>query len=448
MITRRVKVQLVAFTTMALVASALIFFHYTHIPSLMGIGQTRFEVDFPEGGGLYPHANVTYRGVTVGKVRSMELTPDGAKAELTVATSAHVPRDVTATIKSVSAIGEQYVDLVPKADAGSDLMRSGDTVPVADSKVPVPIATVLDRVDTLLTSVPRNNLTTVLDEADRGFRGIGPDLLRLNTNVQALIRDADANYPQTHRLLTDAGPVLDTQLRSSNETRAWAANLNKFTDQLRASDPALRQMLKDVPPAADQVSGLLDDLSARAPQLIGSADVSAHLLKAYYPSLEQVLSVYPLVAAADIASDAPDRGRQFRLSFKSIVNYPGGCSTGWPQQGQRYGPRPSYVISDEMSAPNAYCRIPQGDPRVARGARNLQCFEPGSPAGRRAALITQCRGGGYTQNAPAFSDTLVQNPLAPSATALLQLFAPPSGSTRTVSRPRSWTGLMLTGVSR
>ena len=254
MITLRVKIQLIAFVTMATIASALIFFHYTHIPSLMGIGQTRFEVDFPEGGGLYPHANVTYRGVTVGKVTGMHLTSTGAVADLSVSTAAQVPRAVTAAVKSVSAIGEQYVDLVPKPGSSASVMRSGDRVPVADAQVPVPIAQVIDQVDTLVSSVPRNSLTTVLDEADRAFRGLGPALTRLNTDAQALIGAADANYPQTHQLITDAAPVLDTQLRSSRQIGTWAANLNGFSRQLRGSDAQLRDMLRDVPPAANQDS--------------------------------------------------------------------------------------------------------------------------------------------------------------------------------------------------
>lgn len=446
MITQRVKVQLVVFSVMGMIACLMIFFHYTRMPSLLGFGQTKFSVDFPEGAGLYPHANVTYQGVTVGKVARMRLTDDGVVADLSVDSDAQVPKGVVASIRSVSAIGEQYVDLVPKAGSSDVAIADGDVVPIADTRVPISVARVLDDVDGLLGSIPRDSLDTVLAEAEQAFRGIGPDMARINTDAQALIASADENYSATHRLIADAEPVLDTQIRSSAELRSWLRDLNGFTAELSKHDRGIRELLADVPPAADRVTGVIADLNQIAPRLISSSDVTAHLLKAYYPSVEQVLSVYPLVSAADMASLRYEDGAQFRLSFKTIVNYPGGCAEGWPKAGQPYGYRPSTVITDSESAKNAYCRIRQDDPRVARGARNLQCFEPGSPPHRRAALVTQCRGAGYTADAEPFQDLLITNPLASSGNALL---APLNGASplRSVSRPASWQALLL-GVTQ
>ncbi|MCW2751517.1 MAG: hypothetical protein JWR83_2627 [Aeromicrobium sp.] len=442
MITNKVRIQLIAFVTMGTIAAALIFFHYARIPTLMGFGQTQVRVDFAKGAGLYPNANVTYRGVTVGTVAGMDIAGDHITADLSIDSSAHVPEDVTASIKSVSAIGEQYVDLVPKAGARSTALADGSHIKLADTHVPIQIAQVLDNVDTLLTSVPAGSLATVLDEADKGFNGLGPDLAQLNRDAQALIADADTNYEATHQLIVDANPVLGTQISTSPQIRSWASDLAGFSTALRKSDKQVRGLLTSVPPAAQSVTGLLNDLSKDAPALIRTADVSATLAKAYYPAIEQVLTVYPLVAAADIASDAPDRGNQFRLSFKAIANYPGGCSDGWPKAGQPYGYRPSTVLSDAISAPNAYCRIKQSDPRVVRGARNLQCFEPGSTKGERAALITQCRRGGYTENAPPFTTILVNDPLAPFGSSLLGSFNPGDPG-RTASRATSWQGLLM-----
>ena len=43
----------------------------------MGIGSYHVTADFVAGGGLYQNANVTYRGVTIGRVESVGLTNDG-----------------------------------------------------------------------------------------------------------------------------------------------------------------------------------------------------------------------------------------------------------------------------------------------------------------------------------------------------------------------------------
>ena len=74
-------------------------------------------LELPAAGGLYQFSNVTYRGVQLGKVTSVGLTPTGAKATLSLSTSPKVPADLTAQVLSVSAVGEQYVDLQPKTDS-------------------------------------------------------------------------------------------------------------------------------------------------------------------------------------------------------------------------------------------------------------------------------------------------------------------------------------------
>lgn len=446
MIVRRVKIQLLVFSALTLVACGLIVFHYIRVPALMGVGQERVTATFAEGAGLYPQANVTYRGVAIGKVTAVRLTPAGVEADLRISKDARVPEQVDAVIKSVSAIGEQYVDLIPRSGGGPRL-ESGANIPIEHTRVPRDIATVLDDVDSLLSSVPNGSLKVVLDEAQKGFAGLGPDLTRLNVNAQALIDAASRNYGVTRQLIADAGPALNTQVSTSKAIRAWTNDLAGFTRELRHNDRQVRSALTSVPPAAAQVSQLLDDLSEPMPRFLESADVTADLLAAYHKPLEQVLVVYPMVAANDIAGYAPSRGGLFRMAFKTIANYPGGCSEGWPKAGEPLGPRPSTALADEAFPQGAYCRIAPNDPRVARGIRNLQCFEPGSPPGRRAATIEQCRGGGYKPHAAAFTYVPVPNPLAPAGNGLLDMFGG-SSTTGSPSQHMTWQSLLLGPVTR
>ena len=61
---------------------------------------------------------MTYRGVQIGKVTEVKLTETGAEATLTLDTSPKIPADLQAEVRSVSAVGEQYVDLRPRTDSG------------------------------------------------------------------------------------------------------------------------------------------------------------------------------------------------------------------------------------------------------------------------------------------------------------------------------------------
>jgi phospholipid/cholesterol/gamma-HCH transport system substrate-binding protein len=393
MITRFVRVQLVVFTVLTLIAMFMIVFVYVKVPSLLGVGQIQVTADFPTTGGLYPNANVTYRGYTVGKVSKIDLIPGAVRATLSIDDTQTPPRNSKVEVHSVSAIGEQYVDFVPPDDPGPPVANGGH-IGIQQTSVPPPIANVLDDVDNLTTSLNPQSLDTVLTQAAAAFDGLGPDLGRLADNTQKLVAAANENYQPTQQLINDAPALLDAVRQSDPSIRQWAGNLSSFTGTLAANDPQIRAMLRDVPPAASRAGDLLQELSLTTPTLLGSTDVLAKLAKAYNKPIEQVLVFYPLVTVENLQA-APEylSPGVFKFNLETTVNPPM-CTTGWVPEGQPGGPRPSSDVTDEELPANSYCKLPQDDPRVARGARNLPCFEPGSPPGRRAGTIQECRGDG------------------------------------------------------
>ena len=81
MLTRFIKIQLVLFTILTIIAhpgAGLVL--PASCPALVGIGQYKLYADLPRSGGLYATANVTYRGTQIGKVTSVEPTENGARA--------------------------------------------------------------------------------------------------------------------------------------------------------------------------------------------------------------------------------------------------------------------------------------------------------------------------------------------------------------------------------
>src|SRR5882757_209678 len=86
--------------------------YYLRLPSVAGIGQYTLTAELPASGGLYATANVAYRGVTIGKVTDVAPTANGVRATLSIDDRYKIPVDATANVHSVSAIGEQYLDLV------------------------------------------------------------------------------------------------------------------------------------------------------------------------------------------------------------------------------------------------------------------------------------------------------------------------------------------------
>ena len=130
---KRVKVQLAILTVLAVVVISLMTLHVMKLPAkLFGVGRYTVTMELPQTGGLYATGNVTYRGTEVGRVQSVHLTDTGVAAVLSLKSGIDIPSDVKAEVHSQSAIGEQYVDLLPRSDTAPPL-KNGDVIPLRDA---------------------------------------------------------------------------------------------------------------------------------------------------------------------------------------------------------------------------------------------------------------------------------------------------------------------------
>src|SRR5438477_6289784 len=70
---------------------------------------------FEDSGGVFTGQEVTYRGVTVGRVGHLNVARHGVRIELVIDKSFDkIPRDGTkARVMFKSAVGEQFIDLLP-----------------------------------------------------------------------------------------------------------------------------------------------------------------------------------------------------------------------------------------------------------------------------------------------------------------------------------------------
>lgn len=107
----------------------------------------------------------------------------------------------------------------------------------------------LRAVNTGVQAIPRDNLTTVIDESYIAFGGLGPDLARLTRGgATTLAIDTRNNLPALTTLIDDAKPILDTQTETSDSIQTWASNLAQVTNQLQLQDESVQGLLVNGPP--------------------------------------------------------------------------------------------------------------------------------------------------------------------------------------------------------
>ncbi|MDT5128845.1 MAG: phospholipid/cholesterol/gamma-HCH transport system substrate-binding protein [Mycobacterium sp.] len=388
-LTRRIRIQLAILVVVALVAGAILIFGYIRVPRMLGAGVYTVTVQLPQAGGLYPSGNVTYLGTEVGRVTSVHLTDSGVAAVLSLKSGVAIPSDLDAQVHSQSAIGEQYVALLPRNGDAAPL-KDGDVVPVNRTSVPPDINELLDATNVGLQAIPHDNLKTAIDESFTAVGGLGPDLSRLVKGSTALAKDARANLDPLLTLIDQSKPVLDTQTDTADSVQAWAAHLADITAQMRSNDSAVQGILHEGPAAADEARALFDRLQPTLPVLLANLVSVGQVAVTYHASIEQLLVLLPkgvenMQAISTANRNTKQDYKGAFLDFNLNLNLPPACNTGFlPAQQVR---SPIFEDSPDRPPGDVYCRIPQDSTFNVRGARNYPCV---TRPGKRAATVKLC----------------------------------------------------------
>lgn len=389
-VSRRIGIQLAVFTVISLVAGTFMAVGYIRLPAMLGFGRYTVTMELPRSGGLYPSSNVTYRGTKVGKVESVHVGEHGGvQAELSLESGIDIPSDLKAEVHSQSALGEQYVALLPREGTAAPL-KDGDVIAMKDTSVPPAIDSLLDGTNRGLLAIPHDALKTTVDESYVAFGGLGPELSRLVKGGSQIAIDARANLDSLTTLIDQSAPVLDSQTETADSIQAWASHLATITGQLRDNDAAFAGVIDNGGPASDEARQLVDRLQPTLPVILANLVTVGKIALDYQPAIEQLLVLVPQGVANIQAGAVPDlhTKQDYQggfLNFNLNLNMPPPCTTGFlPAQQRR---TPVAIDAPDRPAGALYCRTPQDGPFNVRGAKNLPCL---TVPGKRAPFVWMC----------------------------------------------------------
>lgn len=288
MITRLTKIQLVIFAIVTLLGGAFVGGRYAKIDRMVVDRSYPVTVQLKDSGGLFEGAQVTYRGVGVGRVGNMTFKQSGVQARIDIENNApRIPADLLAVVANKSAVGEQYMDLQPRKTT-APFLKSGTNITEVNTEIPIKTSDLLVNVNDLVKSVDTNSLKILVNELGTAFAGTGQDLGRIIDTQSAFIQTANENIGTTRALIRDSGSVLQTQIDKQGELSTFSKNLALFSDTLAKSDPDLRRLADGGGGAAKEIREVVDE---------NSDDVGAltnNLITANRPAFENTQAVRTL----------------------------------------------------------------------------------------------------------------------------------------------------------
>jgi phospholipid/cholesterol/gamma-HCH transport system substrate-binding protein len=365
-ITRSTKVKLALFALVAVLGMSYLGFTYVGLDRALLGGGYEVAADFRDSGGIFVNAEVTYRGVEVGRVADMELVDDGVRVSLRIDPGTDpIPADTEAVVATRSAVGEQYVILRPTGE-GEPYLQDGDVIPQERTEIPIAVEQMLLNLDEFVGSIDQENLRIVIEELGRAFAGSGDDLGRLIDNGDLLLARAEQSLPQTLKLITDSQTVLDTQRDSRSAIRQWAADLRLVTDTLVDMDPDLRSITVNAPDAGAALEDLVEDAGPGMGSLVRNLDILNEVQIPRLDGIRQMLVTYPDAVTGGFTVVRRDEDGTLRSHFGFVLNAgePHSCRTG-------------YVLSsttrtqgavENVDTDRVECRVINGvDPRPGDG---------------------------------------------------------------------------------
>jgi phospholipid/cholesterol/gamma-HCH transport system substrate-binding protein len=269
----------------------------------------------PSAGGLYSGADVTYRGVQVGKVSALDLGPTEVSVKLGIDAGQQIPDNGPVRVKELSALGEQYIDLQPQSPSGPDL-RSGSVIAASRVILPTPIGTTLVDLNKMLQSVNTQDLQTDETFLASAFIGTGPDLKTIIVTGQRLFNALVAAQPETVNLVVDGQTDLQTLEATDGDLATFTQGLASVTRQLRDSNADVQALIRNSQKAEQQLNPFLAADSTQITALIANLGTDAQVTAEHSQDTQALFALLPVVSQ-DLASVVGNGSVHGELDFNT-----------------------------------------------------------------------------------------------------------------------------------
>lgn len=399
MLRRSTRIQLILFVILTLVGVSYVSAEYVGLTKgLFGSNACTIAADFPDSGGIFTNAEVTYRGVTVGRVGEIHIIPQGVRVDLSIddCASPRIPTATDAVVADRSVVGEQYVNLIPRTSSAPYISGSSYVLPMNHNSIPIASETLLENLNSLVTSLPLKDLKTTVSELYLAFDQRGQDLGNLIDASNALLQSASEpnNLDNTIALIENSQTVLGTQLDVRDEFYSWAHSLNLLSQQLKKSNPDIEHLLDTGPSDLSTIQNLITDNRTALGVTLANLSTTGQVLVQHLDGVEQILELYPALAAG--GKSVLDKPNEAKLGLV-LQSTPMPQDCGDPTDGgQGYSGttrRSPNNLSPIAPNVNARCTAAASTGTNIRGSSNVPGGDPISTAG-----------GGY-----AYPDTTTNN---------------------------------------
>ena len=264
----------------------------------------RVQVAFPEAATLATEADVRIAGVSVGKVRKLDVDPQGNRTLATIELDrqfAPLHADAQAMLRQKTLLGETYVALTP--GHGAKTLPEGARLTDARVKDTVQLDEIFDALD----PATRASFRTWQQQLAKGVKGRGRDFNDALATLPGFAADGsdvlqvlDSQEGALQRLVKNTGVTFAALTENEQQLQTLITSSKKVFDATASRNDALAESVRIFPTFLDESKATL----ARLQSFSTDTDPLVRDLRPVAVDLKPTL--------ADVRAMAPDLERFFR----------------------------------------------------------------------------------------------------------------------------------------
>ncbi|MCP2194578.1 MCE family protein [Williamsia deligens] len=258
-----------------------------------------YKVQFADVLDLVPQSAVKVDGVTVGKVKKIEIAPDqwSAQVEIQVKKKIDLSQKATANVAQTNLLGEKFISLVdPPENANAPRQAENTPIGTDRTRTATDIEQVLGALSMLLNGGGIAQITPIVNELNKALGGREGTVKSLLNQTQRLIRSLDEQKNDITRAIDGLGTL---SARTAQQTQ----QIDRILNQL----PAGVKVLEDQRPQFVTLLQKLDGLGQVGVDILGRAREEIITdLRALRPTLSALAASAPdFITAAPLLFTYP-----------------------------------------------------------------------------------------------------------------------------------------------
>lgn len=201
--------------------------------------RTNLSMNVPEINGLVIDSNVLYRGVPVGKVTKINTDIKSASVDFWVAGEYKIPVDTKVELQNLSALGESYIEFVPRTEGGP-VLKDNQRISTDSVTAPQSVTELAATATRILDQLEPGALQRIITEAHAAF----PDPARVLPNLSR----ASTLFNNMLNGLNGEGRVLLSNFGTLIRNTEWLGpDLNAITPNVTLAGLYWQDFFKHIP---------------------------------------------------------------------------------------------------------------------------------------------------------------------------------------------------------